>query len=62
MYGTRWLHNNYYEYKYFHHVLSLFEYNGNIMVNAAQVMELMANSIFTSIISYIQISHYSSDY
>ena len=32
---------NYYEYMYFLHVLSLFEYNGYNIVNAAQVMELI---------------------
>ena len=35
------LHNNYYEYMYFCHVLSSFEYNGYNIVNAAQVMELI---------------------
>ena len=46
MYGTRWLHNNYYECMYFRHVLSLFEYNGYNIVNAAQVMELIGQYIF----------------
>ena len=43
MCGTRWLHNNYYEYMYmyFCHVLSSFEYNGYNIINAAQVMELI---------------------
>ena len=41
MYGTRWLHNNYYEYMYFRHVLSAFEYNGYNIVNAAKIMELI---------------------
>ena len=35
MYGTKWLHNNYYE--YIHEICS-FEYNGYNIVNAAQVM------------------------
>ena len=41
MYGKRWHHNNYYEYMYFRHVLSSFEYNVYTIVNAAQVMELI---------------------
>ena len=41
MYGTKWLHNNYYEYMCFHHVLSSFGCNVYIMVNSAQVMELI---------------------
>ena len=41
MYGTRWLHNNYYECMYFCHVLSSFEYNGYNIVHAAQEMGLM---------------------